>query len=78
MTKVQVGTIHTSQGMDCQAHAIRKAIRPLFTDQVTNTNSSSRDISDISLGRTHLIGERTNENSSHLFNKVASEYGSWF
>ena len=25
------------------------------------------------LGHTHLIGERTNENSPHLFNTVASE-----
>ena len=35
---------------------------------------SSRGISDIyHLGHTHLIGERTNENSSHLFYTVASE-----
>ena len=35
---------------------------------------SSRRISDIyCLGRTHLIGERTNGNSSHLFYTVASE-----
>ena len=33
---------------------------------------SSRGISD-HLGRTHLIGERTNENSSCLFYTVASE-----
>ena len=35
---------------------------------------SSRGISDIyHLGHTHLIGERTNENSSFLFYTVASE-----
>ena len=35
---------------------------------------SSHGTSDIyHLGRTHLIGERTNENSSHLFYTVASE-----
>ena len=40
---------------------------------------SSRGISDIyHLGRTHLIGERTNEISSHLFYTVASEDRSWF
>ena len=40
---------------------------------------SSRGISDIyHLGRTHLIGERTNENSSRLFYTVASEDRSWF
>ena len=40
---------------------------------------SSRGISDIyHLGHTHLIGERTNENSSHLFYTVASEDRSWF
>ena len=35
MTKLQAGTIHTSQVMDCQVRAIGKAIRPLFADQVT-------------------------------------------
>ena len=30
------------------------------------------------LGRTHVIGERTNENSSHLFYTVASEDQLWF
>ena len=40
---------------------------------------SSRGISDIyHLGRTYLIGERTNESSSHLFYTVASEDRSWF
>ena len=40
---------------------------------------SSRGISDIyHLGRTHLIGERTNENSSRLFYTVVSENRSWF
>ena len=40
---------------------------------------SSCGISDIyHLGRTHLIGEKTNENSSHLFYTVASEDRSWF
>ena len=40
---------------------------------------SGRGISDIyHLGRTHLIGERTNENSSCLFYTVASENRSWF
>ena len=35
---------------------------------------SSCGIADIyHLGRTHLISERTNENSSHLFYTVASE-----
>ena len=35
---------------------------------------SSHGTSDIyHLGHTHLIGERTNENSSHLFYTVASE-----
>ena len=32
MTKFQAGTIHT---MDCQEHAIGKAIRPLFADLET-------------------------------------------
>ena len=35
MIKFQAGTIHTSQVMDCQVHAIGKAISPLFTDLVT-------------------------------------------
>ena len=35
MTKFQDGTILTSQVMDCQVHAIGKAIRPLFADPVT-------------------------------------------
>ena len=36
-------------------------------------------ISDIyHLGLTHLIGERTNENSSRLFYTVESEDQSWF
>ena len=40
---------------------------------------SSRGTSDIyHLGYTHLIGERTNENSSRLFYTVASEDRSWF
>ena len=40
---------------------------------------SSRGISDIyHLGHTHLIGERTTENSSHLFYTVASEDRLWF
>ena len=40
---------------------------------------SSRGISDkYHLGHTHLIGERTNENSSHLFYTVAYEDRSWF
>ena len=40
---------------------------------------SSHGTSDIyHLGRTHLIGERTNENSSHLFYTVASEDRSCF
>ena len=40
---------------------------------------SSHGTSDIyHLGRTHLIGERTNENSSCLFYTVASEDRSWF
>ena len=40
---------------------------------------SSYGTSDIyHLGRTHLIGERTNENSSHLFYTVASEDRLWF
>ena len=36
MTTFQAGTILTSQVMDCQVHAIGKAIRPLFADLVTN------------------------------------------
>ena len=40
---------------------------------------SSHGISDIyHLGHPHLIGERTNKNSSHLFYTVASEDQSWF
>ena len=40
---------------------------------------SSRGISDIHhLGCTHLIDERTNENSSCLFYTVASEDQLWF
>ena len=39
----------------------------------------SHGTSDIyHLGRTCLIGERTNENSSHLFYTVASEDRLWF
>ena len=36
LTKFQTGTMLTSQVMDSQIHAIEKAIRPLFTDPVTN------------------------------------------
>ena len=40
---------------------------------------SSHSTSDIyHLERTHLIGERTNENSSHLFYTVAPEDRLWF
>ena len=40
---------------------------------------SSHGISDIyHLVHTHLIGERTNENSSRLFYTVASEDRLWF
>ena len=39
---------------------------------------SSHGTSDIYHWRTHLIGERTNEDSSHLFYTVASEYRLWF
>ena len=40
---------------------------------------SSHGTSDIyHLGRTHLIGERTKKNSSHLFYTVASEDRLWF
>ena len=37
MTTFQAGTIHISQVMDCQVHAIGKAIRPvpIFTEPVT-------------------------------------------
>ena len=36
VTKFQAGTILlTSQVMDCQVHAIGKAIRPLFADPIT-------------------------------------------
>jgi len=35
MTIFQAGTTLTSQVMNFQVHAIRKAIRPLFADQVT-------------------------------------------
>ena len=35
MTKFKTGTILTGQVMDCQVHAIGKAIRPLSTDLVT-------------------------------------------
>ena len=35
MTKFQAGTILKTHVMDCQVHAIGKAIRPLFADQVT-------------------------------------------
>ena len=40
---------------------------------------SSHGTSDIyHLGCTHLIGEKINENSSHLFYTVASEDRLWF
>ena len=40
---------------------------------------SSHGISDIyHLGCTHLIGERTTEDSSHLFYTVASDNQLWF
>ena len=35
-TKLQGDTTFTSRVMDCQVHAIEKAIRPLFADRVTN------------------------------------------
>ena len=35
MTKFQASTILASQVVDCQVHAIGKAIRPLFTHPVT-------------------------------------------
>jgi len=35
VTKFCAGTILTSQGMDCQTHAIGKAIRPIFAEPVT-------------------------------------------
>ena len=37
MTKFQAGSIHTSQVMDCQIHAIGRAIRLVFADLVTFT-----------------------------------------
>ena len=36
VAKFHAGTIFTSQIMDWQAHVIGKAIRPLFTELVTN------------------------------------------
>ena len=42
MTKFQHGTIFTIQVMGCQVHTIGKAIRPLFTDPVTNLEFSTR------------------------------------
>ena len=36
VTKFQTCTMLTSQVMDSQIHAIKKAIRPLFADPVTN------------------------------------------
>jgi len=36
VTKFQDGTLITIKVMSCQVHAIRKAIRPLLTDLVTN------------------------------------------
>ena len=36
MTKFQSGTILTSQVVDCQVHAIEKAIGPLFVYPVTH------------------------------------------
>jgi len=35
-TKLQGDTEFTNKIMGCQVHAIEKAIRPLFTDWVTN------------------------------------------
>jgi len=36
VTKFCVGTLFRSQVMNCQTHAIGKAIRPLFAEPVTN------------------------------------------
>ena len=53
--------------------------RPRAAGVYVSKIPSSRGISDIyHLGRTHLIGERTNENSSCSFYTVASEDRSWF
>ena len=40
----------------------------VYVSKIPSTHGTSDH-----LGRTHLIGERTNENSSHLFYTVASE-----
>ena len=51
-----------------------RAAGPRAAGAYVSKISSSCGISDIyHLERTHLIGERTNENSSHLFYRVASE-----
>ena len=55
------------------------AAGPRATGVYVSKIPSSHGTSDIyHLGRTHLIGERTNENSSHLFYTVASEDRLWF
>ena len=56
-----------------------KAAGPRAAGVYVSKIPSSRGISDIyHLGRTHLIGARTNENSSHFFYTVASEDRLWF
>ena len=42
MAEFLAGAIHTSQVMDCQVRAIEKAIRPLFTNPVTDRYSLLR------------------------------------
>ena len=42
MNKLQAGTIHTSQVMVCQVHAIVKAIRPLFISKCLSMRPESK------------------------------------
>ena len=59
---------------DIYTQSLRAAGQRAAGVYICQQNPSSCGVSDIY----HLIGERTNENSSHLFYTVASEDQSWF
>ena len=84
----QVNEIYALHWWQCVCNSYTMAARD-FADIYTQSPRaagvyvskipSSHGTSDIyHLGRTHLIGERTNENLSHLFYTVASEDRLWF
>ena len=60
---------------DIYTQSVRAA--GVYVSKIPSSHGTS-DIHVYHLGRTHLIGERTNENSSYLFYTVASEDRLWF